>query len=175
VDIRLRAGNEADLTLLLDLDLDASTAFERVGMFLDLPETHEFPVRERERFRKSLVAGWAVIAEDTAGLALGFIALGEIDARPYVEQLSVRVSHARRGIGTMLLDHAWTMPVLERAHDLWLTTYDHLPWNRPFYERNGFVVVPEHRCGPGIRNELEFQRKWLPEPAHRVAMRRVRS
>ena len=31
---------------------------------------------------------------------------------------------------------------------LWLTTWDHLPYNCPFDERAGFVAVPEAECAP---------------------------
>jgi hypothetical protein len=56
---------------------------------------------------------------------------------------------------------------------LWLTTYAHVPWNRAFYERFGFAVVPESSCGGDILEILTEQRRWLPAPEQRVAMRRA--
>ena len=167
-DVAFRTGEPADLATLLDIDLDAGLLFERAGLYLDLPESHEFPVTERARLRASLATGATTIALDPRGHALAFVAMGWRDDSPYVEQVSVRANCTRRGIGSMLLDRA-----LRAAPDAWLTTYDHLPWNRPFYERHGFVRVPEERCGSDIRAELEFQRRWLPLPAQRIAMRRV--
>lgn len=167
-DVAFRTGEPADLATLLDIDLDAGLLFERAGLYLDLPESHEFSVTERERLRASLAAGTTTIAMDLRGHALAFVAMGRRDDSPYIEQISVRANCTRRGIGSMLLDRA-----LCPAPDTWLTTYDHLPWNRPFYERHGFVRVPEDRCGPDIRADLEFQRRWLPLPAQRIAMRRV--
>lgn len=163
-----RVGEPADLATLLEIDLDASLLFERAGLFLDLPESHVFCETERERLRASLAAGTAIIAMDRRGHALAFVAMGQRDHSPYVEQISVRAQCTRRGIGSTLLARA-----LSTHPDSWLTTYDHLPWNRPFYERHGFVRVPEEACGPGIRADLEFQRRWLPLPAQRIAMRRV--
>lgn len=55
---------------------------------------------------------------------------------------------------------------------LWLTTYAHLPWNRPFYERAGFAVIPEAQCPPGIVEILAEQRACLPAPRERIAMQR---
>jgi hypothetical protein len=49
---------------------------------------------------------------------------------------------------------------------------EHLPFNRPYYERHGFVVVSERECGPGVLHHLEEQRRALPAPHERVAMRR---
>jgi len=172
-DILFRAGDPEDLATLLEIDLDASVLFERAGLFLDLPETHEFSVSERRSLQASLDAGRALIAMDLRGHPLGFIALGLRDGLPYIEQISVRVSHMQRGIGTALLDTAFHSLAARRAAALWLTTYDHLPWNRAFYERNGFIPVPEKDCGPDLRADLDFQRRWLPLPAQRVAMRRA--
>ena len=171
-DILFRAGDVADLSTLLEIDLDASALFERAGLFLDLPETHEFSVNERARLQASLEAGTTLIAMDLRGRPIGFIAIGLRDDLPYVEQISVRISHMKRGIGTSLLDAAARAPAVRTAAALWLTTYEHLPWNRAFYERNGFITVPESECGPDLRADLDFQRKWLPLPTQRIAMRR---
>lgn len=75
----------------------------------------------------------------------------------------------RQGIGRCLVRQS-----IEWAADkpLWLTTYAHVPWNRPFYEREGFEVVPATDCPAGIVAILDEQRRWLPAPEHRVAMRR---
>jgi GNAT superfamily N-acetyltransferase len=167
-DVIFRAGEPADLATLREIDDDAGLLFERAGLYLDLPESHEFSVVERERLRASLLAGMTTIAMNLRGRPLAFIALGRRDGSPYIEQISVRAACTRRGVGSMLLDRA-----LRVMPDTWLTTYDHLPWNRPFYERHGFVRVPEETCGPGIRADLEFQRRWLPLPAQRIAMRRA--
>lgn len=170
--LRFRAGNVDDLATLLEIDLDAGLLFERAGLYLDLPETHEFPVSERAHLRASLSAGLAIIAMDARGSALAFVALGRRDGSPYVEQISVRAEFTHRGIGSALLDLALRAADARNEPAAWLTTYDHLPWNRPFYERHGFERLPEAECGPEIRAELEFQRRWLPLPAQRIAMRR---
>jgi len=97
-----------------------------------------------------------------------YIVMERIDGEPYLEQLSVRMSAQGRGLGRWLL-----MRAIEWAgsEPLWLTTYAHLPWNRPFYERHGFVVVPESECPPGIVTILNDQRRALPDPDQRIAMR----
>lgn len=167
--IRVRTGEVADLETLRDIDLDAGALFERAGMYLDLPETHEFSQSERSRLHASLVAGTTLVA--TANdIAVGFIAVGLLDEQPYVEQISVRMGHMRQGLGGALLDAAFASFAARYGALLWLTTYEHLAWNCPFYQRRGFRLVPEKECGKGLRHELEFQRRWLPRPERRVAM-----
>jgi predicted N-acetyltransferase YhbS len=97
------------------------------------------------------------------------LVMDRVDGAPCLEQLSVRVSAQQQGLGRRLLTHAieWAA-----GEDLWLTTYAHLPWNRPFYERHGFAVVPESQCSQDMIAILGDQRRWLPDPEQRIAMRR---
>src|SRR5215469_838243 len=81
----------------------------------------------------------------------------------------------RRGIGAALLSAAECVAAKTRSRTLWLTTYRHLPWNAPFYEKAGFVTVPVEECGTEILVELLFQRRLLPKPDERVAMRKTLS
>ena len=171
--VRFRAGRPGEIELLLEIDREAGMLFDGAGLRFDVPEPNAFTYRERARFSASLATGGATIAIDAQGFAVGFVALGALDAQPYVEQLSVRPSHMRRGIGASLLDRAFAQSRAQGNHPLWLTTYGHLEWNRPFYERHGFTLVAESECAPGLREELDFQRQWLPHPAQRVAMRRM--
>ena len=91
------------------------------------------------------------------------------------EQLSVRMTAMRRGIGAALLSAAECVAAKTRSRTLWLTTYRHLPWNAPFYEKAGFVTVPVEECGTEMLVELLFQRRLLPKPDERVAMRKLLS
>lgn len=52
---------------------------------------------------------------------------------------------------------------------MWLTTYDHVAWNRPWYEREGFRVVSPDAAGPELRAILDAEGA-LPDPQHRVLM-----
>jgi GNAT superfamily N-acetyltransferase len=170
VTIRPAAPEEIDL--LCAIDDDASRLYERSGLTVNLTGDDAFIVAERERWLASARHGRAFLAIDGAGRGVGFAALDEVDGHPYLDQLSVRLAAMRRGIGRRLLAHAVDRARREGGDALWLTTWGHLPYNRPFYEREGFVVVPEAQCGPGLRHHLEEQRRWLPAPEHRIAMRR---
>lgn len=170
-DVRLRAGVPADYPALREIDDDAGVLFERAGLELNLPHDHEFVVAERERWQRCLAEGAVFIATDSHGKAVGFAAVSRLDTEPFLAQLSVLHDHMRRGIGSALL-HAALDSVEEDHPAMWLTTYDHLPWNRPFYERNGFVRVAERDCSDGIRGELALERRSLPQAQHRVAMRK---
>jgi GNAT superfamily N-acetyltransferase len=168
----IRVGTVEEIDTLCEIDADAGMLFEQAGLFLDLPQDHEFAVTERLRWERSLAAGDALLAVDPSGHSLGFAACGTLDGEPYLDQLSVRIRAMRRGVGSTLLNAVENSVRTVGARALWLTTYDHLPWNRPFYERAGYVLMPEDDCGPDILGELSYQRRWLPAPHQRVAMRK---
>jgi GNAT superfamily N-acetyltransferase len=167
---RLRTGGIADLAALTEVDDDAAGLYTQAGIVFDLSGEDDFVAAERAHWQLSLARGTAVIAVDSQGHAVGFAAVSRLDGQPYLAQLSVRRGHMRRGIGGALLGAARALATRDGA-PLWLTTYDHLEWNRPFYERHGFLRVAETDCGAGLRAQLALERRWLPGPEKRIAMR----
>lgn len=169
----LRSGVSGDLATLGEIDTDAGAIFEQAGLFLDLPETHEFPTAERRRWSECLAARTTLLAVDRNFGPIGFAAVGKRDGEAYLAQLSVRQRFMRCGIGSALLESASEIALALGSRTLWLTTYGHLPWNRPFYESHDFVVMPEEACGPELLAEHAIEKKWLPVPHERVVMRRA--
>jgi len=168
----IRPARADEIAVLSALDDDASKLFAEHGLPIELSADHAFARAELARWQRCAQLGQAFLAVDESGEALGFAALDVVDGAPYLEQLDVRRAAMRRGIGARLLAHSadWARSV--GGEELWLTTYGHLPFNRPYYERHGYELVPEALCGPGIRAHLDEQRKYLPAPEQRVAMRR---
>jgi len=167
----IRPATPAELATLVALDADACRLYAQVDLHIDFPADHPFAVAERASWLRSLELGRGFLAVDDAGTSLGFAALDFVDGAPYLDQLSVRMESMRRGIGRALLARAidWAR---DHGDALWLNTYDHLPWNRPFYENEGFEVVPPSAWGAGMASTVETQRQVLPRPELRVVMRR---
>lgn len=165
------AGPES-FALVCDVDDDASRLFASVGFDIGWPPDHPFVVSERARFRTAAERGLVRIARDPAGVCLGVAVLGTLDGAPYLEQLSVRLAAMRQGTGAALLavSKAWARDL---CGPLWLTTYAHVPFNGPYYLRHGFHAVPTDEHGPELRAVLAEQRRYLPAPERRVAMRAV--
>jgi GNAT superfamily N-acetyltransferase len=172
-EVQLRVAEIDDLDLLFDIDRDASRLFVHAGLNMALADEVELAAAERRRWLECLRSGTALLASDRSGESIGFMALGVLDEELYLEQLSVRMHAMRRGIGAALLAAAVRMAEEARARSLWLTTYGHLPWNRPFYEKAGFGTVPPAQWGREIAQEVRFQRRLLPAPDQRVVMQRA--
>ena len=170
--IRLGRASPAQIDLLRDIDDDAGLLFSEAGFSFTSPALAAYIAAERARWLSASEQGRVELALDSAGQALGFVALAFVDGAPYLEQLSVRRRWMRHGVGRVLLARAvaWS----EALGDLWLTTYAHVPWNGPLYQRWGFERVQERRCGPGIQALLSEQRGALPDPEQRIAMVRAR-
>lgn len=169
--MQIRPARADEIALLNAIDDDAATLFAEHGLHIELSADHPFARAELARWQRSAQLGRAFLAVDDAGEALGLAALDLVDGEPYLDQLDVRRAAMRRGIGARLLDHSATWARAAGGRALWLTTYGHLPFNRPYYERHGYEVVPEALCGAGIRALLDEQRHYLPVPEQRVAMR----
>lgn len=169
--LRLALPEEVDA--LVAIDDDATELYAQYGLAISLAADHPFVLAERARWQRATELQRAFIAIDDAGQALGFAALDQVDGEPYLDQLAVRTSAMRRGLGRRLLERSIAWAEHAGGRGLWLTTYRHLPFNRPFYERLGFATVPERDAGPGICRHLEEQRRVLPEPAERIIMRRA--
>jgi len=166
----VRPARQHELGVAVDIDDDSWTLLvERDARFaLDLADDDPFVVAEMAR--------WAEAARDTrllfacgpTGEPVGFAALGVIDAHPHLLQLSVRRAWSRRGIGRALLERAVRWSV--REGELWLTTYRSVPWNAPWYQRQGFTPADPSEIGPQLQAILRNERVALPDVDERVAM-----
>ena len=162
----LRVAHADEMAQLVAIDDEACSLYADAGRPIVLSPHDPFVVAEYRRWRDALLQARVVVAATPDDAPVGFAALGWVDTEPFLQQVSVRRAWMRRGLGRALVEHAirWGRGVL------WLTTYADLPWNRPFYERLGFVRVDEGSCGPEMRRIFDEERRALPAPDQRVAM-----
>jgi GNAT superfamily N-acetyltransferase len=165
----IRQASPDEIDEMVAIDVDACTLYVEAGLDADLGPEHPYSVAERACWTRCAREGNAFVA---GAPPVGLLVLDRIDGAPYLEQLSIRRTAMRQGLGRRLLTRAIEWAGRE---PLWLTTYAHIPWNRPFYERHGFVTVPPSACPPGMVAILDDQRRALPAPDQRIAMRRVPS
>lgn len=165
--ITVRPARPGELAVAESIDDDACALYAEAGRPLDLHADTALARAERASWSRAVDAGRLLFA-CADGVPVGFAALGEIDGAGWLEQLSVRRAWMRRGVGRALLTRAKRWSVGMGA--LWLTTWDDIAWNAPWYAREGFVATPEGACGEGIRAVLGLERDGLPRGDARVAM-----
>lgn len=109
--------------------------------------------------------------EGTENTVVGWVQWGRSGDERVVGQISVLPAYQARGIGSALLAQ-----VIERARSdgeatLVLTTQDDVAWNRPWYQRFGFVVVPEDDWTDAMREDTAAQTESGLDWSTRVHMR----
>jgi GNAT superfamily N-acetyltransferase len=169
VSVAVRPPRPDELAALVEIEREAGGLFATVGM----PEiAHDDPgsVAELERYRAGGRA-WVAVGGDDRPIA--YLVSSVVDGCPHIEQVSVAVAHARRGLGAALIDHLAALAAAEGRAALTLTTFRDVPWNAPYYERLGFAVVEPADQGPELAALVAEEAERIPGDAARVAMRRA--
>ncbi len=159
---RLRPGALRDLPALAEIERETVTLFPPGT----LPGGLDQPVAP-QRLASAIAAGWLWVAEAPGVGAVGFAFARRVGAGLHLEEMDVRPSFGRRGIGTRLLLQACAAAARDGAAWVSLTTFAHLPWNAPFYARRGFVVADDLRPFPHLAAALREERE--RGLAHRIA------
>jgi GNAT superfamily N-acetyltransferase len=120
---------------------------------------------------EAIEAGRAWVV-DEGGAVLGFLLAEVLDGAVHVEEVSVRPEAEGRGCGSALLEAAATWAQDLGLGAVTLTTFQDVPWNRPFYERRGFVVVGEDELTESLRARRAAEAAVGLVPELRVVMRR---
>ncbi|KLU09030.1 MULTISPECIES: GNAT family N-acetyltransferase [Kocuria] len=139
----IRRPGRHELALLQGIEVRAGLLFLELGMdavAADPPPG--LPELEQERRYGRI---W--VSTDEEDHPVGYLRLHSVDGAPHVEQLSVDPAHGRRGHGRALLEQAQRWATASGAHRMTLTTYRHVPWNGPFYARQGWRELAPEELG----------------------------
>lgn len=134
-----------ELDALQEIERRADQRFAEVGHpeladGTTMPRAEAIRVTERDR----------LLVARRAGAPVGFAVLGLLDDEPCLGQISVDPAHGRSGIGTALLRLTQAALRQAGARSLVLSTQADVSWNRPWYERHGFVSLPEDAWTPAM-------------------------
>ena len=98
-------------------------------------------------------AGRAWVVDDVGG-AVGFVVVDVVDANAHVEEISVHPDHEGRGHGGALLDAVSEWAGTQAMTAVTLTTFTDVAWNRPYYERRGFLALQRPEIGPELATRV---------------------
>ncbi|MDH4560186.1 GNAT family N-acetyltransferase [Pseudomonas sp. BN411] len=162
----IRLATAADLPLLAAIEQSAAALFSHD----DLSPEHRGDTLPLEHLQHARVNGVLWVALAPCGAVAGFLAAEAAGDELHVCEMSVTPEQGGKGLGRALLATA-----IDHGRDagyaaLTLTTFSHVPWNRPFYERLGFRALAPEECGERLQHILAAEsRSGL---RNRVAMRR---
>jgi ribosomal protein S18 acetylase RimI-like enzyme len=162
--VRIRPVEERDFPALQDIEHATAEQFRSAGIDA-IADLGPFDDEELTDFVRAGRA-WVAVGDDDQ--PLGFLVTDVVDDCLYIAEVDVHPRHARRGIGRQLIEHATT-----GGHSaLILTTFRDVPWNAPYYQRLGFVILADDKVPPGLRAIREYQATIGLDRWPRVCMRR---
>ncbi len=124
--VTIRPAAAGDIDDLVAIEIAAGQLFHSVGM----PEVAG-DVPDHEDLARSQAGGRIWVAAEGAR-PVGYIVASVVDGNAHVDQVSVRPSHGRRGIGRRLLEHVGWWGRGRELPATTLTTFRDVPWNGPY-------------------------------------------
>jgi GNAT superfamily N-acetyltransferase len=147
-DFVIRLAEADDVALLPSVERRAVRLFENwlaeTGLTLEILEQVS-SVDELDDARARGQLWVAVSAEDGP---VGFAQVVVLDQTAHLDELDVVPEHGCSGIGSRLLQTVCDWAGKAGYEKVTLSTFKHVPWNAPFYERRGFVTVDSDRLPP---------------------------
>jgi GNAT superfamily N-acetyltransferase len=159
---RIRQARPDEFDRLNEIEQIADELYAEVGLGIVL----DMPTASHRR----LAEGPLWVAVDGTDQPIGFLLGGQIDGFAYIDQLSVLPEHGRMGIGGKLIATAVEWARGNGAQAILLATYRDVPWNQPFYEKHGFVEMPESEWDEEIREARAQEARLGHDLARRVFM-----
>lgn len=165
--IGIRQARVEELEAIAEIERAAGKLFEPFRDRISLDDGEPTPIPE---LRLAHDRGDVFVAVDARDAPIGFYMLAVLDGEAHLYELDVHPDHGRKGIGRQLLESA-AETMRARGHaGLTLTTFREVPWNRPFYESAGFVVVEP--SGPEMLATIAQEESWGLDFSQRCVMRR---
>jgi GNAT superfamily N-acetyltransferase len=99
--------------------------------------------------------GAAHLADDSLFVAMagddvaGYIAMAAIDGMAHICEIDVHPSHTGHGLGRLLMAAGEDWARAQGMSALTLTTFIDVPWNGPWYARQGFGIFSQPDWPPG--------------------------
>lgn len=146
----LRASDSASFGLA-HIAADEPAAFDIVAAYVD--------------------AGTSWVATQPDDRPVGYVLVDELDGLAHIEQVSVLPDQQGNGHGRALVERVAEWARATGRLGITLTTYGHIPWNRPLYEHLGFRVLDDADLGPELAARRADEAAAGMDPALRVAVR----
>ncbi len=162
----VRLAQPADAAFLPDIEVSAGESFRALP---ELAWIADDGVDGVDIHSARIAEGSVWIAEDRLDGITGFLSAQRFDTDLHIWELAVAQPFQRRGLGRLLLDAARRKARNDAAAALTLTTFRHVAWNAPFYERYGFKILEGAETGERLTEVL--RREAARNLPNRCAMR----
>ncbi|MGE0351356.1 MAG: GNAT family N-acetyltransferase [Hydrogenophaga sp.] len=151
-NVRVRSATAEDIRLLPAIEQSAAERFPPS----DLP-AHHAQTTPLEELRQGLAAKTLWVAEGEGAQVIGFMLCRVEGSSLHIAEMDVLPDRAGRGAGSRLLEAAFVAAIGMGLRSVTLTTFEHLPWNAPFYARRGFQPVADLSDFPHLGAALQAE------------------
>lgn len=135
----VRMGRPTDASLLPAVERAAAEIFRQLPQLAFLADD-EPAVSETEHLA-CIKAGTCWVAVDNDDQPIGFLSAESQGRDLHILEVSVKPVAQGQGVGRALIAAACHFASEHTYQRITLTTFLHVPWNRPFYEKLGFRLV----------------------------------
>jgi GNAT superfamily N-acetyltransferase len=164
--VQVRPAVRDDLPALRDIEWASGQRYRDYGLDR-VADEEPAPVEVLAEYADD---GRSWVAVDDASRPIGYILVDIIDGGGHIEQVSVEPAHQGKGVGRALIEHAKSWAKSRGLSAITLTTFGHIPWNRPLYEHLGFRVLSPDEVSAGVLALREAETHHGLDPELRVVM-----
>lgn len=164
----IRLARVDEVPRLREIEDEAGTLFSGLGL-IDEARDVSFPLDELVRL-VGIGQVWVACSEND--FPVGMVIASVRDGAAYVEEMDVLPAYTRRGIGSRLLARVCEWARARGHTAVALSTFREVPWNGPFYRRQGFRELAAAELTPSMRRIRELEAQHGLRVEARVFMRR---
>src|SRR5436305_1030080 len=164
----IRLARPDEVGMLREIEDEAGERFNGLDIF-DPAMSSSFSLDEMFRLAK-LDQVW--VACDSNDRPVGMIIASIRCGYAYIEELDVLMEHGRQGLGTRLIQQVCKWARAQGCDAVDLSTFRDVPWNGPFYRKNGFRDLTSDEWTADMPRIREIETSQGLVPAARVFMRR---
>ncbi len=154
--ISIRAALKRDADVLPEVERSSGAVFRE---YPGLEWIADDDVQSADQHRALISQGIALVAEEPSAGTVGFLNGEFTQDGLHIWQIAVRLDWQGQGIGQRLIAAAREIAVERGAKALTLTTFRDVPWNEPYYQRQGFRTLAEGSITSRLREILERERQ----------------
>lgn len=151
----LRNSNEADIPALQRVERMAARRFLSVPSLAFLATA---AVTDSRTHALSMAHQLAWLVEDKQGTVLGFCYACVLADSLWLAEISTLPQARGKGVGALLLRQARDAAYRLHLKGVMLTTYSTLPWNEPWYKKQGFITLNSISLAPEVRHKVEQEK-----------------
>ena len=164
----IRLARPDEIPRVREIEDEAGTVFSGLGL-IDESLDVSFPL---DQLASLIAMGQVWVACRADDVPVGMVIASVREGAVYIEEMDVTPSHSRHGLGSRLLTTVCEWARARRYRAVTLSTFRDVPWNGPFYRKQGFRDLVPAEWTPGMWAIREKEVSHGLRVAQRTFMRR---